>query len=76
VWLHRKSGKKGCTRQQKKRLVILLLFGDLQEHGSKFGEHNSVFWRIVFERKGIMSEIVPHNFIFRILAKFLTKNMA
>jgi hypothetical protein len=76
VWLHRKSGKKGCTRQYKNRLVILLLFGDLQEHGSRFGEHNPVFWRFFFERKGILPESVPFNFIFRILAKFLTKNMA
>jgi hypothetical protein len=51
----------------------MLLFGDLEEHGSKFGKHNPVFWRIVFERKGILSESVPCNFIFHIYAKFLTK---
>jgi hypothetical protein len=76
VWLQRKSGKSGCKRQEKNRFVILQLFGNLREHGSKFGEHNPVFWRIVFERKRILPESVPYNFIFRILAKFLTKNMA
>jgi hypothetical protein len=69
----RKSGKNGCTRQYKNRFVIMPLFGDLQEHGSKFGEHNPVFWRIVFERKGILPESVPYNSIFHISAKFLTK---
>jgi hypothetical protein len=66
TWLQRKSGKNGCKRQEKNRFVILQLFGNLREHGSKFGEHNPVFWRFVFERKRILPVSVPYNFIFRI----------